>query len=617
MELSKDAVVGGDFRVIEPLGAGGMGAVYVAEQLSTGRRRALKVMHRQSMGEPRHHERFIREAKVGALIKSQHVVEVIAAGVDRTGMPWLVMELLEGCGLWEYVHDHGNLPKEQLLAVFEQLCHALGAAHEAGVVHMDVKPENVFVSRISGATPGSWSIKVLDFGIARMAAEARSGATTAIGSPIWMAPEQADPDAIISLPADVWPLGLMAFWMLTGQHFWLSARSEAPSIHAIMKEILFDAVPLASSRASQLDVADRLPAGFDDWFDRCVHREQRARFQDAHALLDGLRTMLGKEVQPARVLFDWNENDPAIAGIDADSGVGEPMSTRAFLSQAGLGPSAEGGVGNGVTGGSDAHEDQPAETDARLDRDMVPGLRSEELQVRDEDGVSDQDDVPASDVPRVSERINNRRRSVWVVGGGAVGLVALIAFINGDSDPESAAKVVPSPTALQPVLTAPLPTPTSLEAPPPALSEVPSATALVPSASVSAASTAEASASTPPVAAVFTSSQPRKQADPKFPPFDVVAAQTAVDRKAQWTSRACPSLIKPMTVTGAVSFLPTGAVDRVYMVRATAVGAPLACVRKQMSRTLIAAFDGPAPSVSFAVVLQPTRPPKSGGTVFE
>ena len=166
-----------DFRVVRPLADGGMGSVYVVEQLSTGRERALKLMHPQFVADPGNRRRFADEARAGSRIESDHVVEVIAAGVDEaSGVPWLAMELLQGETLYDRVEKRGAVAPAEAYEVLRQLCHALGAAHRAGVIHRDVKPENIFLAtaRRDGATV---MVKVLDFGIAKVVQDARGVAT--------------------------------------------------------------------------------------------------------------------------------------------------------------------------------------------------------------------------------------------------------------------------------------------------------------------------------------------------------------------------------------------------------------------------------------------------------
>src|SRR5438874_1220990 len=124
--LANGAIIGGEFVVVRPLDEGGMGAIYIVEQKSTGKTRALKVMHREIAADPGLQKRFEQEARVGAKIKSDHVVDVVAAGVDPTlDLPYLVMELLDGEDLRHRVDTRGALPSGEVKELFEQICHAL------------------------------------------------------------------------------------------------------------------------------------------------------------------------------------------------------------------------------------------------------------------------------------------------------------------------------------------------------------------------------------------------------------------------------------------------------------------------------------------------------------
>ena len=281
--LAAGDVIDGDFEIERLLGEGGMGAVYVATQKSTGKRRALKTMHPGIISDAGLRKRFEREAKVGAQIESEHLVEVVAAGVDEARrIPYLVMELLDGEDLCTRIETRGPRAPEEVRVVFEQLCHAVGAAHDAGVVHRDLKPENVFLARSRRADTGPYTVKVLDFGIAKILAEADTRVTRgAVGSPQWMAPEQTSPGAVTA-EADVWALGLLAFELLTGRSFWRAVSGGGGTAAQLLREIVLDPIPLASARAADLGLASRIPPGFDAWFSRCVAREPSARFKDAN-----------------------------------------------------------------------------------------------------------------------------------------------------------------------------------------------------------------------------------------------------------------------------------------------------------------------------------------------
>jgi serine/threonine protein kinase/hemoglobin-like flavoprotein/class 3 adenylate cyclase len=274
-------VLGSEFEVVRLLRHGGMGSVYEARQRTTGATRALKVMRASLSSDSKFRARFEQEARVGARIASDHVVQVISAGVDENArVPWIAMELLEGEDLGEWIERHGAMALGEARLVIDQLCHALAAAHAVGVVHRDLKPENVFLSR-SRIVGVPFLVKVLDFGVAKIVSEAKS-ATVAVGTPYFMAPEQTHPSPELGAPCDVWALGLLVYRLLTGKHFWLTANSEEDSgLARLWREILIDPIPPASERAAAFGVKDRLPPSFDQWFARCLAREPSERFTDA------------------------------------------------------------------------------------------------------------------------------------------------------------------------------------------------------------------------------------------------------------------------------------------------------------------------------------------------
>ncbi len=295
--LHERAVVGGEFVVVRPLGAGGMGAVYVAEQRSTGKLRALKVMHRDLAPSADLLRRFEQEAKIGARIRSGHVVDVVAAGFDaEIGAPYLVMELLEGVDLRTHMNATGAMPRDEVGRIFAQLCHGVGAAHAAGIVHRDLKPENIFLAHPSQSGERASVVKILDFGVAKLASEAATQATAAVGSPLWMAPEQTAPGPVTPA-ADVWPLGLLAYELLTGEPFWRAAKLPGSTPMHLLREIVLAPIPAASERAGERAGERgraRLPPGFDAWFARCVAREPSDRFADASLAWQGMQPLLGE-----------------------------------------------------------------------------------------------------------------------------------------------------------------------------------------------------------------------------------------------------------------------------------------------------------------------------------
>jgi len=283
--LTPGVIFAEDYRIVRPLAEGGMGSVFVVDQISTGKSRALKLMRPELSGDPDLRRRFEQEAKIGSRIESEHVVEIVAAGIDEeTQAPFLAMELLVGEDLATRIERAGPLTPGETLDLFEQLCHAVGAAHEAGIVHRDLKPENVFLAstKRAGTEGRRLDVKVLDFGIAKLVAESTTkGATQGmIGTPLWMAPEQTERGKITPA-ADVWALGLMLYHALTGRRFWLSGADIDATFSQVLKEILMGPLPSASIRAREQGVAASWPSALDTVFGRAVKRNPLERFSHA------------------------------------------------------------------------------------------------------------------------------------------------------------------------------------------------------------------------------------------------------------------------------------------------------------------------------------------------
>ena len=260
---------------------GGMGAVYEVEHARTGERLALKVLlsHVATSGEEL--ERFKREARAPARIKSEHVVRVTDADVapELDGAPFLVMELLEGADL-EREAD-ANPPAPATVVVWlRQVARALDKAHALGIVHRDLKPKNLFLSRAEDRAP---VVKILDFGILKMA-EGNTGPTASgqiVGTPKYMAPEQASATAPVTPAADRYALGLVAYRLLVGESYYQGGMM------IILGELLYGELQPPSARGAPFGAA------FDAWFLKACARDPEQRFPSAAQQIEELSAALG------------------------------------------------------------------------------------------------------------------------------------------------------------------------------------------------------------------------------------------------------------------------------------------------------------------------------------
>ena len=272
--------VGGRWRLERLIGLGGMAAVYAATHRN-GHRVAIKMLHPRHEEKPDVRERFRREGIVGNRVRHPGAVKVLDDHVGDAGQAFLVMELLEGESLEQLLGREGQLPVPAALAVIDALLDVLVAAHEAGVLHRDLKPGNIFLTRAG-------EVKLLDFGVARLVAlsERRGGTKvgTVLGTPAFMAPEQArgDWDAVDER-TDVWALGANLFAMVTG-----AAVHEAPSdAETLVAAATRPAMPVSLLRPS---LTPELAACID----RSLAFVPSDRFPDARSLRRALREAAGE-----------------------------------------------------------------------------------------------------------------------------------------------------------------------------------------------------------------------------------------------------------------------------------------------------------------------------------
>ncbi len=218
--MKEGDLIDGKYELLKLLGEGGMGAVYGAYHRKLGRKVALKFMLPEHLEKREYAARFLREAQAAAAIGSEHIINVNDVGETEDGCPFLVMEYLEGEDLNRILECEGVLEPTRAVDLVLQACRALAAAHERGIIHRDLKPENLFRTF---RDDGSEWIKVLDFGIAKVHdsfgdASTRLTATgTMLGTPMYMAPEQACGAKHIDERVDVYALGAILYELLTGQ----------------------------------------------------------------------------------------------------------------------------------------------------------------------------------------------------------------------------------------------------------------------------------------------------------------------------------------------------------------------------------------------------------------
>jgi eukaryotic-like serine/threonine-protein kinase len=263
-------VVAGKYEVTGLLGSGGMGYVISARHVELGEMVALKFLRPEALPHPELVERFAREARAAAKIRSEHIANVFDVGTQPDGTPYIVMEYLAGKDLADHLHQEGPLPIDVAVEYIMQACEALAAAHAHGIVHRDIKPENLFLTQ---QAQGMHMIKVLDFGISKVALPRgkRDLVRTqmALGSPVYMSPEQIRRSDQVDARSDIWAVGCVLFELLTG----VTAFDE-PSLLELSAAILErDPVPLTALRP---DANEELEAVVV----RCLSKNPDERYQN-------------------------------------------------------------------------------------------------------------------------------------------------------------------------------------------------------------------------------------------------------------------------------------------------------------------------------------------------
>ena len=266
--LKQGDVLGGKFRVERLVGKGGMGVVMEATNVQLDQKVALKLLARNA-DDPAVVERFMREAKAAARLKSEHVARVFDVGKDPAHGPYIVMELLDGSTLAEVLQKARRVPLHKAVEHVIDACEGLAEAHARGIVHQDIKPGNLFLVAGDDGRP---SVKVLDFGIATMRSkddpankDSKSSAPRSQGTPAYLSPEQLKGNPPVDHRADVWALGCVLYELVSGERAFRATRFtelvtkilEAPPDTLPLDVELPDAVALIIDKCLQKDPTKR------------------------------------------------------------------------------------------------------------------------------------------------------------------------------------------------------------------------------------------------------------------------------------------------------------------------------------------------------------------------
>ncbi|MEO7036346.1 MAG: serine/threonine-protein kinase [Polyangiaceae bacterium] len=278
--VTEGQILAGKYRVERVLGSGGMGVVVAAWHLELEQRVAVKFLHPLAMERADTAERFRREARSAAKIRSEHVARVIDVGIMDGGVPYMVMEYLEGHDISEELQKYGMLPIDDSVDFVLQAIEALAEAHAAGIVHRDLKPANLFIAT---RADGTRIVKVLDFGISKsllggsVAEMSLTRTSTLIGSPLYMSPEQMRSAKDVDTRTDIWSLGVILYEMLTG-----CSPYTGDSIPALCASLLSDTPPsLRSLRAA-------VPEELEDVVMHCLAKNRDERFATVSELARAL-----------------------------------------------------------------------------------------------------------------------------------------------------------------------------------------------------------------------------------------------------------------------------------------------------------------------------------------
>jgi serine/threonine protein kinase len=407
------SVIDGKFLIKELLGQGGMGSVYVAEHTGTGRRCAVKVISSGDLVKDKQVlRRFEREARAAGAIDTQYITQVLDAGLDReSGLPFLAMEYMDGEDLQHLLKRVGPIAPELALRVLAQSCLGLQKAHEADVVHRDIKPHNLFLAKRDA---GEVVVKILDFGIAKVKmdqAQNTEGADLTktgnlLGSPLYVSPEQARGKRAIDHRTDIYSLGAVAYQMLSGQ----TPYEHATALGELILMVCTEPPPPVQ------DYAPWVKPELAAIVQRCLEKSPDARYQSAGELFEAIKPMLTS---------GWAIHEDMLVSLADSQRLEQAPRLPMSMPPPAPGPATSGPDTSGAlppVGAQTAIDGNGASTTGPLTQSQ---------------GAASQAAPPKSSKAQV------------LLGGAAVAAIAITAIVFAMRDPAPAQTAPPEPTVAQ------------------------------------------------------------------------------------------------------------------------------------------------------------------------